>query len=142
MFITLIILGVVVLAVALTGFIFVQIKARLIWRLMSIAIVGLVCFGVGGIYYTNDDADKMADYDRGTHDFVEELDVLATQGRTNDVHQLCQRFDDDIFLGGKNTAERLDKLVEDAYRMTKAQPNKSPEPTAVGAGSSATRSTP
>jgi hypothetical protein len=119
MFITLIILGIVALAVALAGFIFVQIKARLVWRLLSIVIVGWVCFGVGGIYYTKDDADKMSDYDRGTHDFVAELDVLATQGRTNDVHQLSQRFSDEIFLGGKNTKERLDKLVEDAYGKTR-----------------------
>jgi len=61
----------------------------------------------------------MADYDRGTHDFVVELDDLATQGRTNDVHQLSQRFSDEIFLSGKNTKERLDKLVEDAYAKTR-----------------------
>lgn len=59
MFIALTIFGLVALAVALAGFIIVQIKARLIWRLLSILLVCLVCFGVGGIYYTNSDADEM-----------------------------------------------------------------------------------
>lgn len=58
------------------------------------------------------------------------------QGRTNDVHQLCQRFDDEIFLGSKGTSEKFDKLLEDAYKKTREQP------TAVGDGSSVTQPTP
>ena len=95
-------------------------KRHVAW-ILSIGFSSFVCFNVGGCHYTSEDAEEMGEYDRGTHDFVAELDVLATQGRTNDVHQLSQRFSDEIFLGGKNTKDRLDKLVEDAYEKTQSQ---------------------
>ena len=109
-------------------------KRHVAW-ILSIVFVSFVSFKVGGFYYTTEDAEEIGEYDRGTHDFVAELDVLATLGRTNDVHQLSQKYLDGIFIGPKG-AENLEKLVEDAYEKTQTQPNKSLQPTATAPSAS------
>src|SRR5664279_870285 len=82
MFITLVIFGIVmlVLAAALAGFVYVQIKARLIWRLLSIAVVLVVsCWYCSWSVHDRIDNLYSEHYGRGCGEFVEAIDKLTLE---------------------------------------------------------------
>lgn len=79
------------------GLILIQIKARLFWRLLSVALalVGYcwLCSWISSLYTHMMLIAKVGDsYTRGNNEFVYGIDVLAMEGRTNDIHQACQDY--------------------------------------------------
>jgi hypothetical protein len=121
MFTTFIIFVVLVLVAALTGFIFVQIKAGIYWRLVSIAFVLFVCSWFYFQYGQAKSAFRFGEYIRGSHDVIEVVDQLATEGRTNDVHQVCQQFLA-VYMIRDSDLTNLDRVVEDAENRVSEKP--------------------
>jgi len=89
------ILGVVLLVVlaALIGFLYTQLKAPPLWRLLSLAVVIVFCswacyhFGKSTTYMNVNE-----NYVRGIRMYIPSLDELVVAGHTNDVHQSLVRF--------------------------------------------------
>jgi alpha-D-ribose 1-methylphosphonate 5-phosphate C-P lyase len=121
MFTTFIIIVVLVLAAALTGFIFVQIKAGLYWRLVSIVFVVFGCSWFYFQYGQAKSAIRLGEYIRGSHAVIEVVDQLATEGRTNDVHQVCQQFLD-VYYVRVSDITNLDRVVDDAESRVSQKP--------------------
>ena len=121
MFTTFITIVVLVLAAALTGFIFVQIKAALYWRLVSIAFVVFGCSWFCFQYGQAKSAFRLGEYIRGSHAVVEVVDQLAAEGRTNDVHQVCQQFLD-VYMIRDTDLTNLDRVVDDAENRVSQKP--------------------
>ena len=75
-----------VLIAAAVGFILIQIKARPIWRLLSLAVVL-----VGSCWFCSSSTrnglnNQYSDtYVRGSGEFFEAIDKLSIEGRTNEV---------------------------------------------------------
>jgi hypothetical protein len=133
-----------VLIAAMVGFILIQIKARPILRLLSIAVVL-----VGSCWFSSCSTRNRLDnqysetYVRGSGEFFEAIDQMSIEGRTNDVHQSLQNFSCYFFLStDEQDISNFDRFVADTSELASKQPNKSPEPTPVSAGSSASRTTP
>jgi hypothetical protein len=126
MFISLIILGIVVLvlAAALAGFVYVQIKARLIWRLLSIAVVlVLSCWYCSWSVHDRIDNLYSEHYGRGCGEFVEAIDKLTLEGRTNDVHQACQKFGPYFYFStDEQDITNFDRFVGDTFDLAFGQP--------------------
>jgi hypothetical protein len=121
----------VVLIAALVGFIFVQIKARPIWRLSSLALVLIGSCWACSFYTHLNVATKFLDsYCRGSREFVTEIDQMTLQNRTNDVHQACQAYLD-AFWTEDNTTD-FDAMVTHTLDLANQQPiTAPPEPTAT-----------
>jgi hypothetical protein len=129
---TLMMVGIpVVLIAALVGFILVQIKARLAWRLLSMAVVLIVCCWLSCFFTHLALQEKyITTYERGVRDFVQATDQMALQGRTSDVHQSCQKFLDVFFLWTDQRAlTNFDQFVQDTCVLandpakTRSEPN-------------------
>jgi hypothetical protein len=82
----------------------IQIKTRLFWRLLSVALA-LVGYCWGCSFYTHSKViDKYAgSYIRGSNDFIRAVDSMTLQGRTNDVHQACQEYLNTVWLENNTT---------------------------------------
>ena len=117
---------------AVVGFIYIQIKARLIWRLLSLTVVL-----VGGCWFCSFSTretleNQFSEYARGSAEFLEAIDQLSIQGRTNDVHQVCQNFPFYFFLStDAQDVSNFDRFIGDTEELASKQPNKSLQPTAT-----------
>jgi hypothetical protein len=111
---------VVMLIAALVGFIFVQIKARPIWRLLSIALVLIVGWWVCYNYTMCRALDGYAEYIRGNAGFVQAVERLAAQGHTNEVRQVCQEYLNCYWA--PNNLTDFDKVVEHTEILAYEQP--------------------
>jgi hypothetical protein len=133
-----------VLIAGLVGFILVQIKARPIWRLLSLTVVLLgSCWLCSSSTRNRLNNQYSETYVRGSAEFFEAIDQLNIKGRTNDVHQSLQKFSSYFFLSTDEQAiSNFDRVVADTSELASEQPNLSPEPSAVGATNSAARTTP
>jgi hypothetical protein len=120
-----------VLIAALIGFILVQIRARLVWRLLSLTVVL-----VGSCWFCSFDTrqtlvNQYSEYARGSAEFLDAIDQLSIQGRTNDVHQACQNFPLYIvLLPGKQDVSNFDRFVGDTEELASQQHNNALQPTA------------
>lgn len=121
MFTAFIIVGLLVLVAALAGFIFIQIRAALYWRLVSIAFVVFGCSWFYFQYGQAKSAFRLGEYIRGSHAIVEVMDQLAAEGRTNDVHQVCQQFLD-VYMIRDTDLTNLDRVVDDAENRVAQKP--------------------
>lgn len=122
-----------VLIAGLVGFIIVQIKARPIGRLLSLAVVL-----VGSCWFCSFSTRNTLDnqysntYIRGSGEFFEAIDQLSIEGRTNDVHQSLQNFSGYFFLStDERDISNFDRFVADTIELASKQPNKSLQPTAT-----------
>jgi ABC-type transport system involved in cytochrome bd biosynthesis fused ATPase/permease subunit len=117
---------------ALVGFIIVQIKARPIWRLLSLTVVV-----VGSCWFSSCSTretleNQFSEYARGSAEFLEAIDQLSIQGRTNDVHQACQNFPFYlVLLPDKQYVSNFDQFVANTEELASKPPNKSLQPTAT-----------
>jgi hypothetical protein len=115
---------------ALAGFIFVQIKARPIWRLLSLTIVLMgSCWFCS--FWTRQTLDEQYSdiYVRGSGEFMQSLDVLNLEGRTNDIHQSCQNFQVYFTLStDKQDVSNFDQFVADTDKLTSKWTNSLPDP--------------
>jgi ABC-type transport system involved in cytochrome bd biosynthesis fused ATPase/permease subunit len=116
-------LAVVMFIVALIGFIRVQIKAKPIWRLLSLSVVL-----VGGCWFCSFHArQKLADqytdiYDRGFAEFVRAVDQMTVEGRTNDVHQSCQKLLDGFTVSTDDVSvSNFDQIVDETADLASQQ---------------------
>jgi hypothetical protein len=121
------------LIAGLVGFILVQIKARPIWRLLSLTVVL-----VGSCWFcsfsTRDSLENQyADiYGRGCSEFMQTLDLLNMEGRTNDVHQSCQNFPFYFILStDKQVVSNFDRFVADTDELASGWTNTAPEPKVI-----------
>lgn len=133
MFIAIVIFGALVLIAVLVGFIYIQIKARPIWRLLSLALVLVASCWFCSFYTHAKLVVRYGEtYSRGCKDFVQAIDQLTIEGRTNDVHQACQRFSDIFYItDNKRVVTNFDQLVADTCKLAYEQPNTALEPTAT-----------
>jgi hypothetical protein len=129
MFIAIVIFVALVLIGVLVGFIYIQIKARTIWRLLSLALVLVGSCWVCSFYTHLKVAMSYGEYIRGSRDFVWGVDQLTAQGRTNEVRQVCGDFSECGWL--ESHPEDFDKLVAHTVDLANEQPNKSLQPTAT-----------
>ena len=112
---------VVLLAVlsALAGFIYIQIKAPLLWRLLSLLVV--LCFCSWGCYHFakfSTYANINDDYGRGLRIYIPTLDKLVVAGDTNDVHQSLVRFQREFAISDDpSDASNLWSIVGDTLGM-------------------------
>jgi hypothetical protein len=128
-------LVIALLIAAMVGLILIQIKARPIWRLLSLAIVLVASLGSCSFYssFTQDRLEnQLADsYGRRIPEFIQYIDQLAIEGRTNDVHQSCQKFLDVFVLStDKVFVTNFDQLVDDTAMLTE-QTNAALKPAAT-----------
>jgi hypothetical protein len=105
-----------------------QFKAGLFWRLISTAFMvfaaGWICYQfarVRGIVI-------LGGYNRDSHEIVDMVDQLAVEGRTNDVHEICQKYSD-VFVLELSDLTNLDTVFRDAANRVSSQPNTALEPT-------------
>lgn len=115
---------VIVFIAALVGFIFVQIKARLVWRLLSLALVLAVscwlCFEYGRWQIFS----QCVDTSQECKEFVYALDQMTIEGRTNDIHQSCQKFLDVFFFTTEpHEVSNFDRLVANTSKLAFEQSN-------------------
>jgi len=119
----------VVLIAALVGFTLVQIKARPIWRLSSLAVVLVGSCWFCSFYTHLKVVTQYLEHQRDVRSFVWGVDQLTTQGRTNEVHQLCGDFSECFWTPDDTT--NFDRLVAHTLDLANEQPNKSLQPTAT-----------
>ena|ERR1035438_9163623 len=112
----------VVLLAALDGVVFIQIKAHLFWRLTSLALVLAFCSWVSFVFGGAKGSVMLKEYEQGSRAVVELVDQLATKGRTNDVHQVCQKYLGFSMLRVSDITN-LDLVVEDARSRVSQQPS-------------------
>ena len=115
-------------------FIIVEIKARRLWQLLSLVVVVMAsCWFCS--FYTRESLDNQYSdtYVRGCGAFVEAIDKLTLEGRTNEVHQACQNFVPYFFLStDKQDISNFDRFVGDTFDLAFwQQPNTALEPTAT-----------
>ena len=63
----------------------------------------------------------LKEYERGVHEVVAVVDELATVGRTNDIHQVCQNLSD-FYMVRPSDITNLDRVIEDAESRVSKQP--------------------
>lgn len=114
-----------ILIVALTGFVFIQIKARVVWRLSSLAFVLVASCRLCSFYTHLKIVSEYGEtYSRGCKDFVYAIDQLSMESRTNDVHQACQRFSEVFYVTTQKEAQtNFAQLVADTCNLAFEQPN-------------------
>jgi hypothetical protein len=115
------IFDVLLLLAIFCGFVFVQIKGRPVWRLLSSVVVLLFCCWAGAQYGELEETATSAEFFRRTHEFVDVVDQLNTEGRTNEIHQACQKFADIYVIEGDGMTN-LGKVIEGAAQSL-AQPH-------------------
>ncbi len=118
-----------VLVAALTGFIFIQVKAHIYWRLVSLAFVLVVSCWFCSFYTHLKVITQYGEYQRGVHSFVWGVDQLTAQGHTNEVRQACGDFLECFWT--PNDTTNFDILVAHTLDLANEQPNKSLQPTAT-----------
>lgn len=130
LFILMIVCVPILLIAALVGFIFVQIKARPIWRLLSLAVVLVVCCWISAFFtHLNLTEEYAVTYGRGVRAFVQAIDQMDLAGRRNDVHQSCQKFMDVYFLStDKRAITNFNQLVQDTCVLAAKQTNATSAP--------------
>ena len=118
--------AVLVLIAVLVGFIFVQIKARPVWRLLSIAVVLTGSCWFCSFYVRETTADLYVEnYGRGCGEFVDAIDQLAIEGRTNDIHQACQKFQEVCFFStDMHDLTNFNQFVDDTSSLVSERPRK------------------
>jgi hypothetical protein len=126
MFIAVIIVIVLALIAALTGFIFIQMKASLYWRLLSISLVLVASCWFCSFYTHLKLVMQYGEHQRDVRSFVWGVDQLTAQGRTNEAHQVCEDFLE-CFWTPSNTTN-FDTLVEQTLDLANEQTNTSPKP--------------
>jgi hypothetical protein len=102
----------------LAGFIIVQKKARLVWRLLSIAVVlVLACQSCSRLSTYSAHTQIQENYMRcGLPCFVENLGKLAVAGRTDEVVRACEKFRDAIRLSSdKADVSNFQALVSETF---------------------------
>ncbi len=116
---------------AIVGFIFVQVKARLVWRLLSIAVVLVASCWVSHFVTNAMVRLEFAEaYERGTLDFVRAIDQMDVDGRTNDVHQSCEKFLQVFDLStDKRAVSVFNQFVQDTCALAYNPTNATSEPT-------------
>ncbi len=111
----------VLLLMTLTGFVIIQIKARFFWRLMSLALILTFSCWVSYFFGRVKGTVMLKEYERGVHEIVGIVDQLATEGRTNDAHQVCQQFQG-FYLMRASDFTNFDRVIEDAESRVSKQP--------------------
>ena len=119
----------VVLIAALVGFILVQIKARPIWRLSSLAVVLVGSCWFCSFYTHLKVVTQYLEHQRDVRSFVWGVDQLTTQGRTNEVRQVCRDLSEYVWT--ENHHEDFDKVVAHTLDLANEQPNTALQPTAT-----------
>jgi hypothetical protein len=114
---------------ALTGFILLQIKARPIWRLLSLAVVLVGSCWFCSFYTHLKFAVQIGLVNREIHDFAWGVDQLTAQGRTNEVRQVCRDLSEYVWT--ENHHEDFDKVVAHTLDLANEQPNTALQPTAT-----------
>jgi len=112
-----------VLVAVLTGFIWIQVKAHIYWRLVSLAVVLVGSCWFCSFYTHLKVVTPYLEHQRDVRDFVWGVDQLTTQGRTNEVHQLCGDFSECFWTPDHTT--NFDRLVAHTLDLANEQPNKS-----------------
>lgn len=126
MFIILIIVVALALIAALTGFIFIQMRAGLYWRLLSIALVLVASCRFCSFYTHLKLLGQYGEHQRDVRSFVWGVDQLTAQGRTNEVHQVCGDFLECFWT--PNNTTNFDTLVAHTLDLANGQTNTSPKP--------------
>jgi thiamine biosynthesis lipoprotein ApbE len=116
----LIITSIVVIPI-LAGFIYIQIKYRLVWRLLSLALVLIgSCWACSNYTHFIVTTTWAESYMRGSRDFVTYIDEMTMQGRTNEVHQACQAYLDAVWTEHYTTD--FDSMVARLSEKANEQP--------------------
>lgn len=113
--------GVLLVASVVGGFIWVQMKARLGWRLLSIAILTIwCCCAVTKFARTDVYREITENYMRfGLPQFVENIEKLAVEGRTNEVVKACERFQREFEISDDHkVVTNFWDLVSTTYAVT------------------------
>jgi len=98
-------LFVLLLAAGAAGFVAVQAKARLLWRLLSTggALV-LCCWSCSRFTKATTYHEVQSHYTRGLREFVGDLEKMAVAGRTNEVAHASERFQKEFNIWYKGDA--------------------------------------
>ena len=89
--------------------------------LLVAAIIAVVAFWVGHVLVGVKASMMMQDYERGVHEVIAVVDELATAGRTNDIHQVCQNFQG-VYIMIPSDITNLNRVIEDAESRVSKQP--------------------
>jgi hypothetical protein len=86
--------------------------------IIVISVFGLLFYGWACFQWGESKwATLNGEYVRGTREFVYAVGQLNSEGRTNEIHQDCQRFWDLPWIGKETDLTNLDILVEDAQNQ-------------------------
>jgi hypothetical protein len=89
--------------------------------LLVVSIIAFTAFWVGHVLGSVNGTVMMKEYERDVHEIVAVVDELATAGRTNDIHQVCQNFQR-IYMMRRSDTTNLDRVIEDAESRVSKQP--------------------
>jgi branched-subunit amino acid transport protein len=89
--------------------------------LLFVGIIAFAAFWVGHVLGSAEGTVMMKEYERDVHEIVTVVDELATAGRTNDVHQVCQNFQG-IYMMRRSDTTNLDWVITDAESRVSKQP--------------------
>jgi hypothetical protein len=108
------------LAVALGGFVWIQIKCKPVWRLSSIAVLLIIsCRSCSELSKVNTYADIGDNYARRLNFYITGLDGLALEGRTNEIHQACAKyFQHFVFSSREEDISNFNSRALDTYDLS------------------------
>ena len=101
------------------GFVFIQVKSSLFWRLSTLVTVIVLCsWSFYHLAKLNAYDNVNEEYARGLHLYIANLDELVVAGRTNDVHKSMDEFQR-VFAISDNASELTNfwNLVDNSFEM-------------------------
>jgi len=90
--------------------------------LLVVGIIAFAAFCVGRVLGSVNGTVMMKEYERDVHEIVADVDELATAGRTNDIHQVCQNFQG-IYIMRRSDTTNLDRVIVDARSRVSQEPS-------------------
>ena len=122
-FIIIVFLAFSLVVVALAGFVWIQIKCKPVWSSSIALLLFIACWASGCFFYKFAELtiySKIGEnYTRRLNFFVAGLDNLALQGRTNEIHQACEKFGGSFALSpDQNAVSNFNSLALDTYDLS------------------------
>jgi hypothetical protein len=119
-FIIIVFLVYFLLAVALVGFVWIQIKCKPVWRLSSIVLLLIIVWLVSAKFSKEVAYSQIQEnYHRRLNFFIDGMYGLAMEGRTNEIHQAYTKYYQTfVFSSRAEDISNFNSLALDTYDLS------------------------